>query len=644
MRAVLLVLLGVFAPLSGQTALSMRAASHLSLRFDQVHYVAERPVKEGTRVTLWRWPQDPARFDVWLDREGEVILVRNTTPTEGWANTRFNGRQPIPSAEGRLEMPWGAVWDSKNDYLYPAAPNPVVETLSGNEFGDGLNFFEINPPSPGGYPDMLRTPNALTPAGELAWGGTAAIRFYQDILQRNGPTNLGRRVDLSVHVGFQYDNAFWAAGLCDCAFFGSGSYRGLPGQTGFLNMTSLDVVAHELAHGTTQYTSGFEYWGEAGGLNEATSDIIGKATEWWAEAGFPAEVPTHTNPAEWTIGGDILYVNGVKRPLRWMDKPSNDGVSFNFVDPLRMANADPHYTSGPLNRWYYWAATGVPAGDSPWLSGGYPYPAGAHAALKIWYHSILWYLGPESTYHDAAMAAHESAVYLYGTDSREVAAIDFAFVAINARTAEGLPPSVVEVFPSTAKPGERVRLTGSGFEPGSQVWVGERPVVVQPATDRQLTFLVPEDLSSGPVRVTNSYGRNAVMPELVVHQNPVIVSLEVHPKAFQPGDTVTVSWHTERAATTKLSGLGVPPSGRMEFSGLTATTDFRLEVWSAGGGYDSASVTAAFRSLDLDRDGKVTVYDVLQVVAAWGLPGETDFNGDGTTDTTDLNKILAGVR
>lgn len=44
-------------------------------------------------------------------------------------------------------------------------------------------------------------------------------------------------------------------------------------------MTSLDVVAHEMTHGVTQFTCGLEYLYECGALNEGFSDIFGKAVE-----------------------------------------------------------------------------------------------------------------------------------------------------------------------------------------------------------------------------------------------------------------------------------------------------------------------------------------------------------------------------
>ena len=41
----------------------------------------------------------------------------------------------------------------------------------------------------------------------------------------------------------------------------------------------LDVVAHELTHGVTQYEANLQYYYESGALNESFSDIFGKAVE-----------------------------------------------------------------------------------------------------------------------------------------------------------------------------------------------------------------------------------------------------------------------------------------------------------------------------------------------------------------------------
>ena len=44
--------------------------------------------------------------------------------------------------------------------------------------------------------------------------------------------------------------------------------------SGFPPMVTLDIAAHELSHGVTEYTSGLIYQHSYGGINEALSDIM----------------------------------------------------------------------------------------------------------------------------------------------------------------------------------------------------------------------------------------------------------------------------------------------------------------------------------------------------------------------------------
>ena len=74
-------------------------------------------------------------------------------------------------------------------------------------------------------------------------------------------------------------------------------FPGAPGSTGFMvfgepleflttPLTALDVVAHEMAHGVTHFTAGLGYTpppNEPGAIDEAFSDIIGTATEFYVQ-------------------------------------------------------------------------------------------------------------------------------------------------------------------------------------------------------------------------------------------------------------------------------------------------------------------------------------------------------------------------
>jgi PKD repeat protein len=66
---------------------------------------------------------------------------------------------------------------------------------------------------------------------------------------------------------------------------------------------ALDAVGHEWAHGVTQYASNLNYEKESGALNEAFSDWMGTAVEY-----FYGE-------SNWTIGEGIVIIRDLQNPL-----------------------------------------------------------------------------------------------------------------------------------------------------------------------------------------------------------------------------------------------------------------------------------------------------------------------------------------
>ena len=75
--------------------------------------------------------------------------------------------------------------------------------------------------------------------------------FYKDVFDRDSLDGHGMRLNGYVHYGAGYNNAFWDGSQM---VFGDGD-----GML-FTDFTrSLDVIAHELTHGVTEFTAGLEY-------------------------------------------------------------------------------------------------------------------------------------------------------------------------------------------------------------------------------------------------------------------------------------------------------------------------------------------------------------------------------------------------
>ena len=158
------------------------------------------------------------------------------------------------------------------------------------------------------------------------------------MLGRAGIWNNGTGARSRVHYGNAYNNAFWDGTQMT---YGDGAGNAKP-------LTSIDVAAHEMSHGVTENTAGLVYSGDSGGLNEATSDIFGAAVEFYANSA--------ADPGDYLIG-EKININGNGTPLRYMDRPSKDGRSQDCWT-TGTKNLDPHYSSGPLNHWFFLASEG----------------------------------------------------------------------------------------------------------------------------------------------------------------------------------------------------------------------------------------------------------------------------------------------
>jgi thermolysin len=70
---------------------------------------------------------------------------------------------------------------------------------------------------------------------------------------------------------------------------------------------ALDVVAHELIHGLTEFTSDLVYMNESGALNEAISDILGTAIEFFFQTPGSGSMQ-----ADYLIGEDVVTPGGLR--------------------------------------------------------------------------------------------------------------------------------------------------------------------------------------------------------------------------------------------------------------------------------------------------------------------------------------------
>ncbi|HSH04351.1 MAG TPA: M4 family metallopeptidase [Anaerolineae bacterium] len=143
----------------------------------------------------------------------------------------------------------------------------------------------------------------------------------------------------SVHVQSNYNNAYWNG---QQMAYGDGDGSIFVPLSG-----DLDVVAHELSHAVTEFTSNLVYQNESGALNEAFSDIMGTSTEYFYGTG------------NWSIGEDIgigQYDDGIRN----MADPTLFGDPAHYADRYTgtQDNGGVHINSGIANHWYYLLVNG----------------------------------------------------------------------------------------------------------------------------------------------------------------------------------------------------------------------------------------------------------------------------------------------
>jgi Zn-dependent metalloprotease len=205
--------------------------------------------------------------------------------------------------------------------------------------------------------------------------------FYEKVLSRNSIDNRGMRLDSFVHFGTKFNNAFWDGAEM---VYGDGD------NTTFLGFTNaLDVVAHELTHGVTQFTTpgGLDYVDQSGALNESISDVFGSIVKQWS-------LKQTVDRADWLIGAGIMKPTGWNA-LRSMKDPGDKSVTWPGDDqPSTMdgyvVGGDVHTNSGIPNQAFYLAATAL--GGNSWDD-----------AAKIWYNALPL-LQPNASFRDAANA------------------------------------------------------------------------------------------------------------------------------------------------------------------------------------------------------------------------------------------------
>lgn len=295
-------------------------------------------------------------------------------------------------------------------------PFGQIYSNASNVWGDGKNYL-------GGA--ASNSVNGQTAAVDAMWALRTSYELLKNTQNWLGLNGKNSATHIGIHNVSTYPNA-WYDRNCNCVHV---SDNGL----GSKQLTSISMMGHELSHGLTAATANLTYAGESGGLNEAASDIFGQMAQAYARAGSSGSLlPNSGN--NWLVGQELSSSN---TPLRWMYKPSRDGVSPDAWS-ASLASLDVHYSSGPANRMFYFLSQGSSAKAGSDTHSRYLTRAplamvgiGSDKAYRIWFRALTTKMTSSSNYVAAQKAMVAAASELYGASSREVIAVKRAFAAIN---------------------------------------------------------------------------------------------------------------------------------------------------------------------------------------------------------------------
>jgi Zn-dependent metalloprotease len=282
-------------------------------------------------------------------------------------------------------------------------------------------------------------PNADASVNRAYDGLGKTFDFYDEVLDRNSIDGHGMRLVATVHYDDGFNNAFWNGKQM---VFGDGD--GII----FKDFTlSLDVIAHELAHGVTEQTAGLEYHNQSGALNESFSDVFGSLVEQYSAR-------QRVDEADWLIGNEIIVPAPTRKALRSMKEPGtayrNDPILGNDIQPKHMSKfrvlpdtefgdfGGVHINSGIPNHAFFLVARTL--GGNAWEDAG-----------QIWYQT-LQQLFPEAVFQDCADISAQVASQRYGEHSRQHDAV------VDAWQKVGVPVS----SPDSAAAKSRVQVGKNG--------------------------------------------------------------------------------------------------------------------------------------------------------------------------------------
>lgn len=261
--------------------------------------------------------------------------------------------------------------------------------------------------------------------------------YYFKRFNRRGLDDANRRMQTLVHPVRRSDYSLHAEEFpiffSNAVYFGDGLMVygvGLPpdvtanGRAWDHTSGAIDIVAHEITHGVTEFTSDLIYMNESGALNESFSDIMSAGVEF-----FFMPSGAGVLQADYLVAEDV--VRGPTNGIRSLASPGTYGHPDHYSIRFRGTNDNGgvHVNSSISNHAFYLAIEG----GTNRVSGLGVQGVGSANRLQIetvFYRAVTQLLPSNATFAMARAATLQAARDLYGVGSAAERAMTEAWDAV----------------------------------------------------------------------------------------------------------------------------------------------------------------------------------------------------------------------
>lgn len=247
-----------------------------------------------------------------------------------------------------------------------------------------------------------------------AYDGTGKVYdFFYKVFERNSIDGNGLQLDSTVHYRRKFSNAFWNG---QQMVFGDGD-----GEIFARFTRPIDIIAHELTHGITQFEAGLRYTEQTGALNESLSDVFGILAKQYLKK-------QSAEDADWIVGTGLFTkkihgvgIRSLKAPGTTYDDPliGKDEQPSHMEDYVHTTddNGGVHINSGIPNKAFYNLAAALRG--NAWETAG-----------RIWYVAVTEKLGADTSFQEFADMTNEVAANLFGKRSKEQESVKSAWADV----------------------------------------------------------------------------------------------------------------------------------------------------------------------------------------------------------------------